>query len=88
MANAEPLNLNDNHYDATMAARKWVDYTPSASEITAAPRGIMVDADGTATIEDTEATSITVTLTAWTPAPFSPTKVTAIGTATKIYLLY
>ena len=87
MANAQPLELSDRHYSAVMAARRWTAYTPSGDEITDAPRGVMTDDGGTVTMEDDNAVSIVVDMTAWEIRPLSPTKITA-STATTVYLIY
>ena len=51
----------------------------SASLLNPIPRGIYVNAGGTATMEDAAGTSIVYTLTAGTILPFRPHKVTALG---------
>lgn len=86
---AQPTPLTRLNASAISGLRRWLPYTPSANVIDDPPRAIMTDVDGTLTIEDVDGESITITTTALTPeGRFSPTKITAMGTATICYLGY
>lgn len=99
MAAAKDMGPSTNNVGTrhpTRSARRWVNYTPSASPIPTidnggpgAPRGVMTDTDTTVTMSDDQDTPevITVATTAWVIIPFSPSIVSAVGGG-NVYLIY
>lgn len=68
--------------------RGVVEYTPADADLPPETKAFFLNADGTVDIKNADGMAVTsIPLKAGVPALFVPARITAIGTATKVYLV-
>lgn len=66
-----------------------VEYTPADVDLPSGVRAVFLNATGTINIKNPEGAAVTgIPAAGGVPLPFVPARITAIGTATKVYLVY